>query len=330
MNIVQMNAHIHHNKAPIHYKKRKTKETQWRNLCFPRWWWVGWNPSMNADCYQNKGCQKDGKKIWLSQHEQAACDPLSAGWLVLKQQDLVERPTVTPGWPVSLPAGRPAQARPSFLILVTCMGSVGMGWKGGCCMVWHTLDTARWNGSPPNRCGLNHSPLLQCIALQIMTLCAHQCKALWEKRQSRRKRRRQCCVCLGSGVTTRLYEGPLLNNVPNSACYRVFYVMEISLQAISVSQTQHIICNPSGASPSPPGQKTSQPALQWQQLDIACRHVTGSRCSANPDIYLSGFTTICWVSHALRNDEDIFLLLSVPSWWADCNIAIQIKIERLS
>lgn len=50
--------------------------------------------------------KKDDEKIWLSQQEQAACDPLSAGWLVLKQQDLVGRPTVTPGQPASQPAGQ--------------------------------------------------------------------------------------------------------------------------------------------------------------------------------------------------------------------------------
>lgn len=41
--------------------------------------------------------KKDGERVWLSQQEQAACDPLSAGWLVLKQQDLVGRPIVNPG-----------------------------------------------------------------------------------------------------------------------------------------------------------------------------------------------------------------------------------------
>lgn len=53
-----------------------------------------------------EGEKKDDEKIWLSQQKQAACDPLSAGWLVLKQQDFVRRPTVTPGQPVSQPASQ--------------------------------------------------------------------------------------------------------------------------------------------------------------------------------------------------------------------------------
>lgn len=66
---------------------------------------MGLNPSINSDCNQNKGSQKDGEKVWLSQQEQAACDPLSVGWLDLKQQDLVGRPIVTPGRPASRSAG---------------------------------------------------------------------------------------------------------------------------------------------------------------------------------------------------------------------------------
>lgn len=77
------------------------------------------------------------ERIWLSQQEQAACDPLSAGWLVLKQQDLVGRPIVNPSQPVS-------PHRPGFLILVTCM-QCGICWKGVRHMVWH--GTTRRNAS---------------------------------------------------------------------------------------------------------------------------------------------------------------------------------------
>lgn len=96
----------------------------------------GFKTVQNPDCNQNKGWQKDEKKDWLSQQEQAACDPLSAGWLVLKQQDLlwgqgggrvvvvvVGGSIVTP----RQPAGQPLQTRPGFLILITCTGSDSYG-----------------------------------------------------------------------------------------------------------------------------------------------------------------------------------------------------------
>lgn len=46
---------------------------------------MGCNPFISPDCNQNKDVEE---RLWLSQQQQAACDPLSAGWLPLKQQDL--------------------------------------------------------------------------------------------------------------------------------------------------------------------------------------------------------------------------------------------------
>lgn len=66
----------------------------------------------------------------------------------------------------SQPAGQPAQARPGFLILVTCMGC-GICWKGV------ERRGAKWFGMPlccskekcitPNKCGLNLCPLQQAV-----------------------------------------------------------------------------------------------------------------------------------------------------------------------
>ena len=70
--------------------------------------------------------KKDEEKVWLSQQEQAACDPLSAGWLVLKQQDLVGE-AYCDSWPASRSAG-PDQTRfPDPRHMRGGVGSVGKG-----------------------------------------------------------------------------------------------------------------------------------------------------------------------------------------------------------
>lgn len=74
--------------------------------------------------------KKKDEKIWLSQQKQAACDPLSAGWLVLKQQDFVRRPTVTPGQSVCQPVSASQTSFPDprhMRVGGWCVGSVQKG-----------------------------------------------------------------------------------------------------------------------------------------------------------------------------------------------------------
>lgn len=118
------------------------------------------------------------------------------------------RPIVTPGQS----AGQPAQTRPGFLILVTCVGC-GICWKGGggphglACF----SSTMRRSASPLKKCGLHLSFVFFLLSKSwlVRTAAAKQ----RGNRDKQGERPGDCC-CRGSGVIRRQKSAYIVKSFP--------------------------------------------------------------------------------------------------------------------